>query len=110
FHDREVRVPVEDERTRESRRMTGGSKRPRGGGEVRSVMPGVVKEVRVVVGQSVDAHVPLLVLEAMKMENEIRADRPGVVGAVHVAVGQAVEKGALLVTLLDGTPSRATAL
>ena len=101
FHDREARVAIEDERTREARRMTGGAKRPRGGGEVRSRMPGVVKEVRVKPGDSVEAGRPLLVLEAMKMENEIRADRAAVVKAVHVSAGQAVEKGALLVTLFD---------
>ncbi len=99
FHDREVRVPIEDERTRETRRLTAGAKRPAGKGEIRSVMPGVVKEVRVKAGDAVEAHRPLLVLEAMKMENEIRADRPGRVEAVHVKAGEAVEKGALLVTL-----------
>jgi len=99
FHDREVRVPVEDERTRETRRLTGGSRRAKSGGEVRSVMPGVVKEVRVAPGDPVAAGGPLLVLEAMKMENEIRAPGAGVVKAVHVKPGDAVEKGALLVTM-----------
>jgi pyruvate carboxylase subunit B len=98
FHDREVRVPVEDERTRETRRMTAGGRRARTVTEVRSVMPGVVKEVRVAAGQKVAAQAPLLVLEAMKMENEIRAPGAGVVGTVHVKPGDAVEKGALLVT------------
>ena len=101
FHDREARVPIEDERTREARKMTGGSRKARGSGDVRSVMPGVVKEIRVKVGDAVEAKSPLLVLEAMKMENEIRAGRAGVVKALHVAAGQAVEKGALLVTLSD---------
>jgi len=99
FHDREVRVPVEDERTRETRRLTGGSRRAKAGGEIRSVMPGVVKEVRVSAGQAVAAHAPLLVLEAMKMENEIRAPGPGLVKTIHVKPGDAVEKGALLVTM-----------
>src|SRR5204862_216642 len=81
LHHREARVPIEDERTREARRMTGGSRKARGGGDVRSVMPGVVKEVRVKAGDAVEAKSPLLVLEAMKMENEIRADRAGVVKA-----------------------------
>ena len=101
FHDREMRVPIEDERTREARRMTGASRRPRGGGEVRSVMPGVVKELRVKAGDAVEAKSPLLVLEAMKMENEVRADRAAVVKAVHVTAGQAVDKGALLITLSE---------
>jgi biotin carboxyl carrier protein len=98
FHDREVRVPIEDERTRETSRLTGGPRRPTGPAEVRSVMPGIVREVRVAPGDAVEAHQPLLVLEAMKMENEIRAAGPGVVAAVHVKAGQAVEKGARLVT------------
>jgi pyruvate carboxylase subunit B len=102
FHDREVRVPVEDERSREARRLTSGAKRARGRGEVRSVMPGIVKEVRVATGDAVRAGQPLLVLEAMKMENEIRADRAGVVEALHVTPGKAVEKGALLAVLSEG--------
>ncbi len=100
FHDREVRVPIEDERGRLARLATGGS----GGGasadaEIASVMPGVVKEVLVAADDAVEAGQPLLILEAMKMENEIRAPRDGVVGAIHVSAGQAVEKGAALVSL-----------
>ena len=101
LYDRQVRVPIEDERTRESKRLTAGSRKGAGKGDVRSIMPGVVKEVRVAPGDAVTLHQPLLVLEAMKMENEIRADRAGRVLAVHVKGGQAVEKGALLVTLAD---------
>jgi biotin carboxyl carrier protein len=101
FHDREVRVPVEDERTREAHRATAGSKKASGHGKIKAVMPGVVKEVRVAAGATVALHQPLLVLEAMKMENEIRSDRAGTVQTVHVTAGQAVEKGALLVTVVD---------
>ncbi len=99
FHDREVRVRVEDERTRETHRLTAGAKKGHGREEVRSRMPGVVKEVRVTAGAAVEAHQPLGVLEAMKMENEIRADRPGTVVEVRVQPGQAVEKGAVLAVL-----------
>lgn len=101
FHDREVRVPVEDERTREAHRATAGTKKAAGQGVVKAVMPGVVKDVRVAEGTVVALHQPLLVLEAMKMENEIRAPRAGTVKTVHVAAGQAVEKGATLVTIVD---------
>ena len=103
FHDREIRVPVEDERTREARRLTSGSKKAAGKGEIKSVMPGIVKELRVKPGDTVALHQPLLVLEAMKMENEIRADRAGVVTTVAVKAGQAVEKGALLVVVTAAT-------
>jgi len=101
LHDRELRVPVEDERTREAHRATAGAKKASGEGVVKAVMPGVVKDVRVVAGTVVALHQPLLVLEAMKMENEIRAGRAGTVKTVHVTAGQAVEKGATLVTIVD---------
>ena len=50
-------------------------------------------------GQRVEGGAGLVVVEAMKMENELRAPQAGVVATVHVEVGQAVEKGAPLVTL-----------
>jgi biotin carboxyl carrier protein len=99
FHDRDVRVPIEDERGRMARMATAGSRRSDGGAEIKSVMPGVVKEVLVEASQPVKAGQALLILEAMKMENEIRAPRDGVVGTVHVTDGEAVDKGARLVSL-----------
>ncbi len=100
FHDREVRVPIEDERGRMARLAMGGSRAGGGGdAEVKSVMPGVVKEVLVGPDESVSSGQPLLILEAMKMENEIRSPREGTVGTIHVEAGQAVDKGAQLVTL-----------
>lgn len=99
FHDRDVRVPIEDERGRMARLATAGSRKSDGGAEVKSVMPGVVKEVLVEVGQPVQAGQALLILEAMKMENEIRAPRAGLVAAVRVAAGEAVEKGASMISL-----------
>ncbi len=99
FHDREVRVPIEDERGRMARLATGGTRGGNADAEIKSVMPGVVKEVLVEAAQPVESGQPLLILEAMKMENEIRAPREGVVGSVHVLAGEAVEKGAPLVSL-----------
>ncbi|MFM8979385.1 MAG: acetyl-CoA carboxylase biotin carboxyl carrier protein subunit [Planctomycetia bacterium] len=99
FHDREVRVRIEDERTRAARLATGGARQASGRVDVKSVMPGVVKELRVKAGEAVSAGQPLLILEAMKMENEIRAPHEGLVEVLHVAPGTAVEKGARLVTV-----------
>lgn len=99
FHDREVRVPIEDERGRLARLATGGSRSANGAADVRSVMPGVVKAVLVGADDAVEAGQPLLILEAMKMENEIRAPRGGTVAEVHVQAGEAVDKGAQLVSL-----------
>ena len=62
-------------------------------------MPGRVVAVHVAVGDRVEAGAPLLVLEAMKMENEFRATAGGVVSEVAVAMGQAVNAGDLLVVV-----------
>ncbi len=99
FHDRDVALRIEDERTRLARLATGGSRAAPGPSVIKSVMPGIVKEVRVAAGDAVLQGQPLLILEAMKMENEIRAPRDAVVERLHVDAGRAVDKGAVLVTL-----------
>ena len=68
-------------------------------GQVRAAIPGLITSVAVAVGAEVDAGEQLLVLEAMKMENEIAAPMSGTVTAVHVSPGDAVEKGTLLAEL-----------
>jgi biotin carboxyl carrier protein len=67
-----------------------------GAREVRAAMPGKVVAVLVEKGATVERGQGILVLEAMKMENEIQAPRSGTVAEIHVAVGQAVEAGELL--------------
>ena len=69
------------------------------GGIVVATMPGVVVEILVAPGEEVEAGAPLLILEAMKMQNEIDAPSGGVVKSVHVTAGQAVSSGERLVTL-----------
>ncbi len=64
-------------------------------------MPGLVLRVGVTPGDAVQAGEALLVLEAMKMENELRAANAGVVRQVHVVAGEAVAKDALLVEFVD---------
>jgi biotin carboxyl carrier protein len=66
---------------------------------VKSPMPGRVVKVLVAKGDAVEAGQGLIVLEAMKMENEVRARVAGTVAEVHVAAGTAVEGSAKLVTL-----------
>jgi biotin carboxyl carrier protein len=95
---------VVDERTRALRALKGAGSKVDASGLVRAPMPGLVLRVEVEVGQQVAAGGGLVVLEAMKMENEIRAASGGMVRAVLVEVGQAVEKGAPLVEVT--TPSR----
>jgi biotin carboxyl carrier protein len=60
-------------------------------------MPGRVVKVLVAPGESVAARQPLVVVEAMKMENELRAPGPGTVREVRVTDGDPVESGAVLV-------------
>jgi biotin carboxyl carrier protein len=72
-----------------------------GGGDrvVKSPMPGRVVKVLVAKGDVVEVGQGLLVLEAMKMENEVKAKVAGTVADVHVAAGATVEGNAKLVTL-----------
>ena len=71
-----------------------------GAGEsINAPMPGNILSVNVAVGDTVKKGQVLMVLEAMKMENEIMAPRDGKVTAVAVAKGAAVESGALLCTI-----------
>ena len=62
-------------------------------------IPGRVSRILVSPGQQVEKGAGLVVVEAMKMENELRAPRDGVVASVAVEEGQGVESGALLATL-----------
>jgi len=62
-------------------------------------MPGLVLRIPVSVGDAVAAGQGVLVLEAMKMENEIKAAAPGVVVGILVQPGQAVEKGQVLLQM-----------
>ena len=74
--------------------------KPAAAGEaVNSPMPGTILAVNVKAGDAVKKGQALMILEAMKMENEINAPKDGVVAAVHVSKGQAVESGSLLCTL-----------
>jgi biotin carboxyl carrier protein len=62
-------------------------------------MPGKVVRVLVAPGDQVRARQPLVVVEAMKMENELRAQRDGTIAEVHVREGQSVDAGVLLVVV-----------
>jgi pyruvate carboxylase subunit B len=62
-----------------------------------------VLRLEVEVGQRVDAGTGVVVLEAMKMENEIKTTGAGVVKTIHVSPGEAVDKGAPLVEVAAET-------
>jgi biotin carboxyl carrier protein len=73
-----------------------------GHGIIKALMPGRIVRVSVAKGDSVRKGAPLLVLEAMKMENEIQAPVDGVVDEIFVEAGQTVEGGADLVHITTG--------
>ena len=86
--------------TRFTRKFAG--RRPYVGEDPRKVtayIPGVIQKIHVAPGQEVKRGSKLLVLEAMKMQNDLTASREGVIKAVHVGLGQMVPKGALLIEL-----------
>ena len=72
---------------------------PAGGYSIKTPLPGVIIDVKVNVGDAVAKGQTVVVLEAMKMENNINADRDGKVAAIQVAKGDTVADGAVLVVL-----------
>ncbi|MGE4158213.1 MAG: biotin/lipoyl-containing protein [Planctomycetota bacterium] len=90
---------VVDETARELEKAGGARKKNAGGGLVKAQMPGLVLSVNVKPGDAVEKGSVLLVLEAMKMQNEITAQGPARVKAVKVNPGATVAAGELLVEL-----------
>ena len=95
-------VAVESDRRavlREKARRGGAVAAHGGPTEVRAIIPGRVVSVSVVPGDEVVAGQQLLVVEAMKMQNELRAPRPGTVASVAVGEGRTIEVGDVLLVL-----------
>jgi biotin carboxyl carrier protein len=76
-----------------------GGARPAGPQRIVAPMPGKVVRVLVRAGDHVGNRQPVVVVEAMKMENEMRSDRDGTVAEIHAHEGATVESGALLVVI-----------
>ncbi len=84
---------VYDERLADLKRRAGASDRPAGRTVVKAPMPGLVVKLMVEPGAQVQKGDRLLVLEAMKMENDVKAPRSGRVSSISVTPGQAVVGG-----------------
>jgi biotin carboxyl carrier protein len=95
----EAQLAVEDALRRRLASAAGVRGAAARGESIRAPIAGKVVKVLVAPGDQVAAGTAVLVLEAMKMENEIVAERGGAVTAVHKAAGQAVDTGDLLVEL-----------
>lgn len=101
-------VKLEDERTRALAGLAGAA-HEHGDVTVRAPMPGLVSNIMVAPGDMVTRGQTVVVLEAMKMENDLASPRAGVVRMVNVAKGQAVGQNDKLVVIgdPDGAPHRA---
>jgi pyruvate carboxylase subunit B len=92
-------VEALDERTRAIRDLTAAAAASQGPRPLVAPMPGLIVRIAVREGDRVAAGQALVVMEAMKMENELRAVGEGTVSQVRVTEGQPVDKGAVLVEL-----------
>ncbi|MCG8469559.1 MAG: biotin/lipoyl-binding protein [Gemmatimonadetes bacterium] len=90
-------IEVEDERAHAIRTLTGDAAGGAGARELRAPMPGLVVSILVEPGQRVEPGEGLVIVEAMKMENELKAETAGTVAAISVKPGEAVDRDAVLV-------------
>ncbi len=89
-------IDVEDARLRQLKAAGEQAHQVTGAATVAAPMPGLVVRLLVEPGQAVGVDQGLLILEAMKMENEIRSPQEGVVKSINVQAGQAVNPGDVL--------------
>jgi biotin carboxyl carrier protein len=94
-----LRAEVEDERAALLRRLARSETEAAGTFEIKAPMPGLVVRLPAQKGATVKKGQSLVVIEAMKMENDLKSPGDGVVTAIHVTERSAVEKNARLLTL-----------
>jgi biotin carboxyl carrier protein len=99
IHGELYTVLVQDERAFRLAKERGTSFDVSGDAIVKSPMPGLIIDILVEAGQSVEQGEKVVVLESMKMENELRSPRDGIVAHIYVSSGASVEKGDALVTI-----------
>lgn len=99
IHGKEYQLNVEDERRKRLRAFIGDAVGADGPIEITAPMPGMVLDLLVKEGDEIKENQPLVILEAMKMENEIRSVCSGTVKKLHITSGQPVEKGQQLITI-----------
>jgi biotin carboxyl carrier protein len=99
-------IDVEEARLKQLKAMSGQAHVEQDAGTITAPMPGMVIKVLVEAGQAVEAGQGLMILEAMKMENQILCPRAGVVRSLGVVAGQTVNLGDLLAVVegvVEGT-------
>ncbi len=93
----QYQIMVEDERTRRLNASRRQSDLPDGEFAIKAPIPGLVVKLLVAEGDTVEENQPLLILEAMKMENEIRSPRACIIKKLEIAAGQRVEQNAVMI-------------
>lgn len=99
IRSQQFQVQVQDERSRRLNQARKMPSLPEGELAVVAPIPGLVVKVLAAAGDAIEEGQPLVILEAMKMENEIRSMRSGVIKSVEVTPGQRVEQNAVLIVL-----------
>jgi len=94
---RDIHVTIEDYALAQMNKAAGLTSAISHEASFRAPMPGLVVQIRVQPGQEVKAGDPLVVIEAMKMENVLKARTSGVVKSIPAAIGHSIEKGDILV-------------
>lgn len=94
---RRLEAEVVDERTRAIRELTGSGAAASGPKPIAAPMPGLVVKIDVSEGDEVAPGQGIVIVEAMKMENELKAEAVGIVARIHVSAGDTVDKGQILV-------------
>lgn len=92
-------IKIEDEYDQLVKKMglsTGGAQKLK---NIKAPMPGLVLDILVTPGQSIEKGDKLLILEAMKMENVLKAEGEGVVKSIEVTKGAAVDKGQIMIEM-----------
>jgi len=92
-------ISIVDERTHRLAGLRGSTGAGTGEFVLRAPMPGVIVDVPIREGETVEKGQTLVVLESMKMHNEFNAPRAGTIHRVRISRGQAVEKNAVMLTL-----------
>jgi len=100
FDGSTYRTRIVDERTRHIEELTGAGVGDRGPEPIRAPMPGLVVKIEVAEGDVVEPGQGVVIVEAMKMENELEAPTRARVGKIHVSEGEAVEKDMVLIDMV----------
>lgn len=101
FSEREAKETLKPEPpvSKVEKKESGSKSEPSVSGGIKAPMPGTISDVKVTQGQNVKKGEVLLILEAMKMENELMSPKDGVVKSVHVAKGDSVNTADVLVVI-----------